>query len=73
MLTPVSDWPRRITRLLVEYEWSQGRLAMRITCDKGTVNRWLRGKCVPSPVYRERLTELERRKGIGDGDHPSNE
>lgn len=64
MLPAPRNWPDRIHGLLSAYEWSQGRLAMRLKCHPQTVYRWIHGRTVPIGVYREMIEELERRKGL---------
>ncbi len=38
--------------------WSQAELAEKIECDQKTIGRWERGKGIPRPYYRQRLSEL---------------
>ena len=63
-----ADWPERITRLLAAYRWSHARFAMCLKCHVQTVGNWLHGRSVPIEVYREKIEELELRKGLKDRD-----
>jgi transcriptional regulator with XRE-family HTH domain len=38
--------------------WSQARVAQTIGADVGTISRWERGICTPSPYFREKLCLL---------------
>ena len=57
-------WPERITTLLSVYGWSQARFAMRLKCHVQTVGNWIHGRSVPIEAYREKIEELEIRKGL---------
>lgn len=58
------NWPERITNLLSVYGWSQARFAMRLKCHVQTVGNWVHGRSVPLEAYRDKIEELERRKGL---------
>lgn len=64
MAPDTENWPERITRLLAAYQWSQARFAMRLKCHVQTVGNWIHGRSVPIEAYREKIEELEIRKGL---------
>lgn len=64
MSRSMENWPERIRTLLSAYHWSHARLAMRLRCHVQTVGNWLHGRSVPIEAYREKIEELEIRKGL---------